>query len=108
MTSVYEQSDITVEESNPSQESLVMSMNAGLKERSPSESGSYEYANAEQQYEHAEADNGSSSVMLEQQQHHHQQYGHFKQSNNAAVAYNAFGFLQTSAGPNVASNHEEY
>ncbi|CRG91539.1 hypothetical protein PISL3812_08589 [Talaromyces islandicus] len=97
MASVYRQSD-AVEESNPSEESQVMSMSASLKE-SPSESGSYEYANGDQYVSNVEADD---SNMLE-----NQQYGHFKRSNNAAAVYDAFGFLQSSAAPNVSSNHEE-
>jgi hypothetical protein len=80
-----------------------MSLSAGLKQ-SPSESGSYEYANGEQY--------GSNNVEAERTTVlENQQYGaHFKESNNAAaaVAYNAFGFLQSSAGPNATSNHEEY
>jgi hypothetical protein len=92
MTSVYDQFD-TVEQSNPSEESLVMSSrSAGLKE-SPSESGSYEYPNGEQHYGNGETHNSSTSTMLGNQQ----EYGHFKQSNDdPAVAYNdAFeGFLQ--------------
>lgn len=119
MTSVYDRSDHTVGESNPSEESLVMSSmsTAGLKE-SPRESGSYEYeyANREQQkqYSNVESDNSSTStststIILGNQQ----QYGghHFEQSNNnnPAVEYNYVfeGFLQqASAGPNESSNHE--
>ncbi|QKX55019.1 uncharacterized protein TRUGW13939_02110 [Talaromyces rugulosus] len=89
MNPVYD----TVEQSNPSEGSLVMSsMSAGLKE-SPSESGSYEYVNGEQHYGNVEADNSSTSAILGNQQ----EYDHFKKSNDdPAVTYNdAFeGFLQ--------------
>lgn len=121
MTSVYDHSNNTVRESNPSEELLVMSSmsTAADLKKSPSESGSYEYEYASggqqlQPYGNVEADNSSTStstsaiILGNQQQYGH---GHFEQSNNnnnnpavESVEYNDVfeGFLQQAS---TSRNH---